>query len=72
MAELCRQKNLKVGQYRQRLNRVMRNGVCISAIPHRLKGTELSQEEFRDNFCLRYGMMPQDIPATCNGCGKKF
>ena len=25
-----------------------------------------------DNLCLRYGLMPQDIPATCNGCGKRF
>ena len=33
---------------------------------------ELSCEEFRDNFCLRYGMMPQDIPETCDGCGKKL
>ena len=33
---------------------------------------ELSWEEFRDNLRLRYGLMPQDIPATCDGCGKKF
>ena len=33
---------------------------------------ELSREELWDNLCLRYGLMPQDIPATCNGCGKKF
>ena len=39
---------------------------------HCLNGTEFSQEEFRDHLRLRYGMMPQDIPATCNGCGKKF
>ena len=42
------------------------------AVPHRLNGMELSREEFRDNLCLRYELMPQDIPATCNGCGKKF
>ena len=33
---------------------------------------ELSREEFQDNIRLRYGLMPQDIPATCDGCGKKF
>ena len=27
---------------------------------------------YRDNLCLIYGLMPQDIPATCDGCGKKF
>ena len=25
-----------------------------------------------DNLCLRYRLMPQDIPATCNGCSKNF
>ena len=33
---------------------------------------ELSLEEFQDNLRLRYGLMLQDIPATCDGCGKKF
>ena len=48
------------------------NGVWLTAIPHHLNGTELSWEEFRDKFCLRYGLMPQDIPTTCYGCGKNF
>ena len=43
-----------------------RNGAWLSAVPHRLNGTELSREEFRDNLCLAYGMMPQDIPVTCD------
>ena len=43
-----------------------------SAVPHCLNGMEFSQEEFWDNLCLRYGLMPQDIPVTCDGCGKKF
>ena len=33
---------------------------------------DLSQEEFWDNLCLRYGLIPQDIPAACDGCGKRF
>ena len=33
---------------------------------------ELSWEKFRDNLCLRYGLMRQDIPVTCDSCGKKF
>ena len=49
-----------------------RNGAWLSAVPHRLNGTELSREEFRDNPRLRYGLMPQDIPTTCDGYGKKF
>ena len=55
-----------------RLRMETRNGACLSAVPHRINGTELSQEEFGDNLCLRYGLMPQDIPAACNGCGKRF
>ena len=45
--------------------------VHLSAVPHRLNSTELSREEFRDNLCLRYGLMPEDIPATCDIFGKK-
>ena len=72
MAEMARQKELAGGQERNRLHRETRNGVWLSAIPHRLNSTELSQEEFRDNIRLRYRLMPQDIRATCDGCGKRF
>ena len=50
----------------------MRNGAWLSNVTHHFNGTELSREEFRDNLRLRYGLMPQDIPANCDGCGKKF
>ena len=72
LGELDRQKDLAGGQDRNRPHRATRNRAWLSAVPHRLNSTELSQEEFRDNLCLRYGMMPQDIPATCDGCGKNF
>ena len=55
-----------------RLHRATRNGAWLSAVPHRLNGTDLSLEEFRDNILLIYGLMHQDIPATCDGCGKRF
>ena len=48
------------------------NGVWISGILHCLNGTELYWKELQDNPCLRYGLMPQDIPATCDGFNKKF
>ena len=60
----CQEKNC--------LHGARRNGAWLSAVTHRLNGTELSWENFRDNLRLRYGLMPQDIPATCNDCGKKF
>ena len=65
-------KELTGGQERNRLHREMSNGAWISAVPHRLNGTELSWEELWDNLRLRYGLMTQGIPKTCNGCGKRF
>ena len=72
LGELSRQKELTGGQERNHLHRSTRNGVWLSSVPHRLNGTELFREEFRDNLRLRYWLMPQDIPATCNGCGNFF
>ena len=72
LGELARHKELVGGQERNRLHRVMRNLAWLSAIPHRLNGMELSLGEFRDNLCLRYRLMTQDIPTTCDGCGKKL
>ena len=72
LGELTRQKELVGGQESNRLHRATRNEAWLSAVPHRLNGTECSWEEFRYNLRLRYGLMPQEIPATCNGCGKKF
>ena len=72
LGDLARRKEVTGGQERNLLHRATRNGKWLSAVPHCLNGTELSQEEFWDNLRLRYGLMPQDIPATCDGCGKKF
>ena len=70
--ELTRRKELAGGQERNRLHREMKDVAWLSAVPHRLNGTELSWEEFQDNLHLRYGLMPQDIPVTCDGLGKKL
>ena len=72
LSKLFKQQEQAGGQERNRIHRETRNGVCLSAIPHCLNGTELSWEEFRDNLRLRYGLMLQDILATCDGCVKKF
>ena len=72
MSELFERQKQAGRQEKNRLHRATRNGAWLSSVPHRLNSTELSREKFRDNLCLRYGLMPQDIPATCNGCGKKF
>ena len=72
MAELARQNELSGGQEIYRLHRAPGNGARFSAVTHKNTGTELSQEELRDNICLRYWLMPQDIPATCDDCVKSF
>ena len=71
LGELARRKDLAGGQERHRLHRATSNEAWLSAVPRLLNGKELSQEEFRYNLRLRYGSMPQDIPATCDGCGEK-
>ena len=72
MEDLDRLTELAGGQYRNRIHRAMRNGAWISAVPQCLNVTELSWEELWDNIRLRYGLMSQDIPATCDVCGKRF
>ena len=72
LAEIFKRQEQAGGQEKNRLHRATQNGAWLSAVPHLLNRTELSREELRDNICLRYGLMPQDIPVTCNACGKKF
>ena len=72
LGDLVRQKDMAGGQERKRIHRSTRNGSWRSAVPHHLNGMDLSKEEFWDNLCLRYGLILQDTPATCNGCGKKL
>ena len=72
LGELARRNDLAGIQERNRLHRATRNGAWLSTIPHRLNGTYLSWEELWDNICLRYGLIPQDIPATYDGCNMKL
>ena len=72
MVELDIQKEISGDQDRKQLHRATSNGSWLFSVQHLLNGTELYQEEFRDNLHLRYGLMHQDIPATCDGCGKRF
>ena len=72
MADLERRKELNRGKERQCLHRSTYNMYWLSSIPHFLNSTELSQEEFRDNLILRYGIIPQDVLVTCDSSGKKF
>ena len=71
MAELDRHNELAGDEERNCLNRATMEVAWLSAVHHNFNGTELYREEFRD-ICLIYGLMPQDIPATCHGCGKRI
>ena len=72
MTDIDIQKYIEGGKNRNCLHRSTRNGEWIRTITHHLNNMELYQEELRDNLCLRCGLMPQDIPATCNCSGEKF
>ena len=72
LEKMAIRKELVGGQERNRLHSATRNGAWLSSVPHCLNVTELSWEEFWDNLRLRYGLMSQDIPATCDGCGRRL
>ena len=57
---------------KRRLDRSRASGCWLSVEPSRLNGNDLSAEEMRDNLRLRYNLAPVDMPANCDGCGKKM
>ena len=57
---------------RKRLERIGECGSWITRTPHKLTGTLLSAEEWEDNVRLRYGLVPHNLCAHCDGCGEQF
>ena len=55
MSELYDRKDQAGHQEKNRLHRATRNGSWLSTVPHRINGTELSWEDFRDNFASDMG-----------------
>jgi hypothetical protein len=53
-------------------NRAKSTGAWLTAMPDTLNGTVLSSEEFRDSLRLRCGLLPNALPAKCDGCSKNF
>ena len=49
-----------------------RSGACITAVPNQINGRNMSQEEFRDNLCLRDGLKMLNLSSDCNICEKNF
>lgn len=47
-------------------------GMANSSPSKSLNGTILSSKEWRDNVCLQYNHVPQDMPQHCDGCGERM
>lgn len=47
-------------------------GAWLSAYPSMKNDTVLSAQEFRDSLAIRYAKPLQQLPASCDGCGKGF
>ena len=57
---------------KRRIKRNQVAGIWLALIPSRLNGNDLSAEEFRDNLRIRQNLAPENMPATCDGCGDKM
>eukprot|EP00957_Ditylum_brightwellii_P051733 3922803-Ditylum_brightwellii.AAC.1 len=55
---------------RHKLTRATKTGAWLTVVPDRLNGMELSEEEFRDNLRLHYGLTPLKVQSHCDGRGK--
>ena len=71
-AAFMRRKKLVYGVGLNCIRWATENGAWLTAVLHRLNVTELSRKEFQDNFFLRYGIVPLNLPTDCDGCRKKF
>eukprot|EP00957_Ditylum_brightwellii_P066251 5028195-Ditylum_brightwellii.AAC.1 len=56
----------KLGKHK--LMRSMKTGAWLTVVTDSLNGTELSQEEFRDNLRLRYSLWPIGLQERCDWC----
>ena len=57
---------------RSRLKRSTWIRACLIYMFHCLNGMDFSREEFWDNLCLWYGLIPLNLPTDCSGFKKKF
>ncbi|KAL7474494.1 hypothetical protein ACHAW6_000466, partial [Cyclotella cf. meneghiniana] len=51
------------------MERATASGVWLSTIPDRFSGIELTKDEWFNNFAIRYGWHPANLPDQCDGCG---
>ena len=56
----------------RRIKRACLAGCWLNSMPNRFNGNILSKEEWRDNFRLRWNLLPLDMPQHCDGCGDRM
>ena len=54
------------------LRRAANTGAWITVQPSTANGTELGDQERRNDLFLRYGLEPPDLPTYCDGYQSKF
>ena len=57
---------------RRTFTRGKETGAWLSVTPSIINGTDLSAQEFRDVYCLRYRQKLQHLPSHCDGCNSTF
>jgi hypothetical protein len=54
------------------IGRARDTGMWLSTIPTNFNGSVLGNEEFQDGLCLRYMIVPNNLPVKCDGCNSDF
>jgi hypothetical protein len=58
--------------FKRALERAAATGQWLSVIPTLESRSTLSAAEFHDALCLRYGLLPVQLPKHCDGCHCPF
>eukprot|EP00957_Ditylum_brightwellii_P172838 13158031-Ditylum_brightwellii.AAC.1 len=69
-AARVKQANDKVQKHK--LTRAMKTGAWLMTVTNHLNDTTLSKEKFRNNLCLRYGLVSLGLQPRCNRHGARL
>ena len=56
----------------QWLRRIQRTEAWLSVLPSTVNGIELGAQEWRDSYCICYGIKKPDLKFHCNGFRSTF
>ena len=54
------------------IERQHETGAWLNCFPFARLGMTLSAQEFRSGLSMRYDLTLDDLPLSCDGCGKKY